>query len=318
MKTIFTKLFLASALSFVVLSFAQYNSNDDYYGNNNYGNNNGYEYYYDDYNYPDEYYYDYPSDYYTNDFYSSYYNDYRNAIISINWNRLFVEFRLSPWQIREIRMLNDRFRDYDYWYSYYRYNPDRWYYDRFIALERILGPRIYVTFYGRYYHNYNPIVYYQNYRVKHYRHTVYVTPRYRNVDVRTFRNNGFRDGGFRNNNSPRNNNHAESPRGNGGFRDISPRNQGGNSSDVTPRNNGGFRSDAPKNLGGNNNPKNFGNQNNTPRNDGGFRSEPKKDQPRNMGNNEVRNNTGFRGSNDKSSGNSGNRGNSGGRNGGFR
>ena len=46
-----------------------------------------YEYYYDDYNYPDEYYYEYPNDYYTNDLYRGYYNDYRNTIISINWDK---------------------------------------------------------------------------------------------------------------------------------------------------------------------------------------------------------------------------------------
>ena len=181
MKSIFTKLFLVSALSVTGISYAQYYPNDDY------GNNYGYEYYYDDYNYPDEYYYEYPNDYYTNDLYRGYYNDYRNTIISINWDRFFVEFRLSPYQIREIRILNSRFSNYGNWHRYYRYNPNRWYYDRFIALERILGPRIYVVYYQRYYRSYNPIVYYQNYRVKHYRPTVYVTPRYRNVDVRTFK-----------------------------------------------------------------------------------------------------------------------------------
>ena len=106
MKSIFTKLFLVSALSVTGISYAQYYPNDDY------GNNYGYEYYYDDYNYPDEYYYEYPNDYYTNDLYRGYYNDYRNTIISINWDRFFVEFRLSHYQIREIRILNSRFSNY--------------------------------------------------------------------------------------------------------------------------------------------------------------------------------------------------------------
>ncbi len=66
-------------------------------------------------------------------------------------HRFFVEFRLSPYQIREIRILNSRFSSYGHWQRYYRYNPNRWYYDRFIALERILGPRIYVVYYQRYY-----------------------------------------------------------------------------------------------------------------------------------------------------------------------
>ena len=43
MKTIFTKIFLASALSFAGMAIAQNYPNDNYYGNNNYGNN-GYEY----------------------------------------------------------------------------------------------------------------------------------------------------------------------------------------------------------------------------------------------------------------------------------
>ncbi len=42
MKSIFTKLFLVSALSVTGISYAQYYPNDDY------GNNYGYEYYYDE------------------------------------------------------------------------------------------------------------------------------------------------------------------------------------------------------------------------------------------------------------------------------
>lgn len=158
-----------------------------------------------------------------------------------------IEFRLSPYQIREIRILNSRFSNYGNWQRYYRYNPNRWYYDRFIALERILGPRIYVVYYQRYYRNYNPIVYYQNYRVKHYRPTVYVTPRYRNVDVRTFKNDAYRTGGFRNNDRAYNDNrNFEKSRENSGFRS--------GSSDERPRNNGGFRSSDSRN----DNDRNYG------------------------------------------------------------
>ena len=107
MKSIFTKLFLVSALSVTGILYAQYYPNDDY--GNNY--NNGYEYYYDDYNYPDEYYYEYPNDYYTNDFYRGYYNDYRNNY-QHQLGQIFVEFRLSPYQIRENRILNSRFSSY--------------------------------------------------------------------------------------------------------------------------------------------------------------------------------------------------------------
>lgn len=195
MKTTLAKMFFFSAFFITGVVVAQ-NGSQEYSNNyNNNYNNNGNEFYDSQYNYPEDYYYDYPSDYYTNDFYAKYYNDYRNAVVSVNWDRFFVEFNLSPIQIREIRILNDRFTDYNYWYNYYRYNPDRWYYDRFITLERILGPRIYASFYGRYYNNYNPIVYYKNYRERHYRPTVYITPRYRNVDV--FRGNGFRGHGAR-------------------------------------------------------------------------------------------------------------------------
>ena len=49
MKTIFTKIFLASALSFAGIALAQNYPNNDYYGNNGYNNNgynnDGYEYY---------------------------------------------------------------------------------------------------------------------------------------------------------------------------------------------------------------------------------------------------------------------------------
>lgn len=303
---------LASVLSLAGITYAQYYPNDNY-GNNQYGNNS-YEYYYDDYNYPDDYYYEYPDDYYTRDFYRGSYNDYRNAIISINWDRLFVEFRLSPRQVREIRILNDRFAGYNYWFNYYRYNPDRWYYDRFIALERILGPRVYVVFYQRYYNNYNPIVYFRNYRVNHYRPVVYVTPRYRNVDVRTFKNDAYRTGGFRNNDRAYNDNrNFEKSRENSGFRS--------GSSEERPRDNGGFRSSDSRN----DNDRNYGNQNQQPSRNEGFRSvSPQRSENQNRGNEAVRSG-GFRSQENKasesrSSGNNG-RGNgnsNGNRGGGFR
>lgn len=196
MKSLIKKIILAAVFSIAGMTMSQYSDNEIAYAN--YDNGDQYQYYYDDYNYPEEYYYEYPVDYYTDGFYRGYYNDYRTAVIGINWDRFFIEFRLSPVQIREIRILNARFSNYGQWQKYYRHNPDRWYYDRFIALERILGPRIYVVFYQRYYHNYNPIVYFQNYRVKNYRPTIYVTPRYRNVDIRTFKNDKFRHGNFGN------------------------------------------------------------------------------------------------------------------------
>lgn len=282
MKPIFKKMIFASALLLAGITLAQYSPND------NYGGNNQYQYYYDDYNYPEDYYYEYPSDYYTNDFYRGYYDDYRRAVVSVNWDRFFVEFRLSPWQIREIRILNNRFTSYSFWFNYYRYNPDRWYYDRFVSLERILGPRIYVVFYQRYYNNYNPIVYFRNYRVKHYRPVIYVTPRYRNVDVRSFRNDDFRKGNFRTNG----NNKID--RDNNSFRN-----------DNRPQDNGrGFRTDqgnnAPNNEGFRKEKDNFtkGPENNrieSPRNNGFRDDAPKKSEELNRMNNESRSNGGFRG-----------------------
>lgn len=274
MKLIFKKMILASVLSLAGMTFAQYYPNDDY-------GNGQYEYYYDDYNYPDDYYYEYPSDYYTNDFYRRYYNDYRSTIVSINWDRFFLEFNLSPVQVQEVRLLNARFSNYGHWHKYYRYNPDRWYYDRFIAMERILGPRIYVVFYQRYYHNYNPIVYYQNYRVKHYRPTVYVTQRYRNVDVTTFRNDGFRH-------SSRDKSHGNKAEETRGFRDTDQNNRGG----FTRENNQseqsrGFRNVTPQRT------ENVTRSNNDGFRSGGFRTEPT---PQRNDNNVVRSNNdnGFR------------------------
>src|SRR5690606_5270492 len=100
----------------------------------------GYEFYDDSYDYPDDYYYNYPVDYYPDEYYHGYYNDYRKAVFSVNWDQFFVQFNLSPWQINQIVILNNRFPSYAVWHSYYRWNPDRWYYDRFLALQRILGP----------------------------------------------------------------------------------------------------------------------------------------------------------------------------------
>lgn len=184
--------------------------------------------------FPDDYYYEYPADYYTNDFYYNYYNDYQRSITDINWNRFFIQNRLSPWQIQQIIYLNQAFPTFDAWNSYYHYNPDRWYYDRFYALQQILGPNVFVVFQNVYYNGYSPFTFYRNYRIKHYAPIVYVVPRYRNVNINIYRidrhqyhqNHGWsytsRDG-VRFNNSPRNG-------GNGGF-----------------RNQGGFRNDDGRN-----------------------------------------------------------------------
>ena len=277
------KILLGLSVFFATLISAQ--NYPDYYPNSNNNNGGYYSDYDDEYYFPDDYYYQYPSDYYTNDYYQSYYNDYQRSIYDINWNRFFRTYRLSPWQIDQIMMLNDMFPTFAAWDNYYRYNPDRWYYDRFYALERILGPRIFIVFQNNYYRGYNPVVYYQNYRRQHYATNIYVVPRYRNLNVNRYRidrneyhqnnprqNFGFSDnirnganGTFNNSNTPRtggfrdNGNLNQGGTRSGGFRDGS--NQNSTGSDSSPKiNNGGTRS------GG------FRGESTVPQSNGGFRN----------------------------------------------
>ncbi len=159
---------------------------------------NGYEFYDNSYDYPDNYYYNYPTDYYPDQYYQGYYNDYRNAVFSVNWNQFFVQYRLSPYQINQIMMLNNRFASYDAWNSYYRYNPDRWYYDRFYALQNILGPRVFVVYQNVYFHGASPFVYYRNRGVNFYARRYPVRPVYRNVNINIYKvNRGNFKEGFR-------------------------------------------------------------------------------------------------------------------------
>ncbi len=168
------------------LTFAQ-----EYY--DTYPEYNGTEYYNDSYNYPEDYYYNYPNDYYPDNYYSSYYNDYTRSITSVNWNRFFAEYNLSPWQINQVIALNNRFSSYDSWNMYYRMNPDRWYYDRFYALQNILGQNLFMVYERNYYRG-NPIVYFQNYRRNYYVVNYNVIPKYRYVNVKNYRidRNNFR------------------------------------------------------------------------------------------------------------------------------
>ncbi|OWK73453.1 hypothetical protein CBW16_08005 [Flavobacteriaceae bacterium JJC] len=218
------KILFGLSVFFTTLISAQ--NYPDYYPTNS--NNNGYYGDYDDeYYFPDDYYYEYPSDYYRNDLYQSYYNDYQRSIYDVNWNRFISVYRLAPWQVQQIMMLNDRFPSYAAWNSYYRYNPDRWYYDRFYALERILGPRVFVIFQNNYYNGYSPVVYWQNYRRQHYVTNVYIVPKYRNINVNRYKIN-------------RTQYHQNNPRQNFGFTDT-PRTGNGNWNNSTREN--GFRKD---------------------------------------------------------------------------
>ncbi|WEK69273.1 MAG: hypothetical protein P0Y62_15665 [Candidatus Chryseobacterium colombiense] len=301
------KILIGFAMSFAVFSFAQQYPNNGWGDDDGYYQNDGYYSDQDDQNYfPDDYYYNYPQDYYPQDYYQSNYNDYRNSIVNINWNGFFVQNRLSRWQIDQVLRLNNLYVSFSTWNNFYRYNPDRWYYDRFYALERILGPRVFVVFQNDYYRGYSPVVYFQNYRRTHYASICRPMPRYRNVNINIYRvdrsnfrrmdnptinivrsqrpNNGFRGpvrdgnngGGFRNqaeirNNNPGFRNENNGIRNNGGFR--------GNNDNGGVRSNGGFRGDrADNNNNGNGGGFRGGEvrRENAPRrenNGGGFRNE---------------------------------------------
>ena len=251
----------------------------DYYPTNNsnyYGDED------DSYYFPDDYYYEYPSDYYNNDLYQGYYNDYRQSIYNVNWNRFFAMHRLSPWQVQQIMMLNDSFPSYNAWNSFYRYNPDRWYYDRFYAMQRILGPNLFIVFQNNYYNGYNPVVYYQNYNRRHYARNIYVIPRYRSMNINVYKvnkveyhqtnprqnigfqpvprsgrtDNSFRNEELRTDNNTRDNNFRTenaAPRNNGirsenlNTRNNSVRTPLRSAENNGIRNNSNIRKDAPRN-----------------------------------------------------------------------
>jgi len=276
------KIFLGLAFGLGVLTSAQQYPDNGWGDDGYYQNGGGYYSDEDDRNYfPDDYYYNYPQDYYPSDYYQSYYNDYRGSIINIDWNGFFVQNRLSRWQVDQIMRLNNLYASFTAWNNFYRYNPDRWYYDRFYALERILGPRVFVVFRNNYYRGASPIGYFQNYRRTYYVPRYTVMPRYRNININVYRvdrskfrrmdnptfdivrkdnrsGNGFRNtrttdrsGGFRDHNGGfRNSNGANSgsTTGNGGFRNSSGGGFRGSSDNGGFRSNngGGFRGSSDK------------------------------------------------------------------------
>ncbi|MDQ1858857.1 MULTISPECIES: hypothetical protein [unclassified Chryseobacterium] len=313
------KIFLGLAFGLGVLTSAQQYPNNGWDDDGYYQNDGGYYSDQDDRNYfPDDYYYNYPQDYYPSNYYQSYYNDYRGSIINIDWNGFFVQNRLSRWQVDQIMRLNNLYASFTAWNNFYRYNPDRWYYDRFYALERILGPRVFVVFQNNYYRGSSPIVYFQNYRRTYYVPRYTVMPRYRNININVYRvdRSRFRrmdnptfdiirrdsrpDNGFRN---TRNNGNSGGFRGNNG----SNNNSGG----FRNSNEGGFRGNSD-NGGNRGNSDNGGFRNN---NGGGFRgnSEVRREAPKREDNGGFRgNNGGFRQRSENSAPRQGNRGNSGG------
>jgi len=273
------KIFLGLALGLAVFSSAQQYPNNGWGDDGYYQNNGGYSDE-DDRNYfPDDYYYNYPQDYYPSDYYQGYYNDYRNSITNINWNVFFRENRLNRWQIDQVLSLNNLYVNFSTWDNFYRYNPDRWYYDRFYALERILGPRVFVVFQNNYYRGASPIVYFQNYRRSYYAPRYAVMPRYRNVNINVYRVDRSR---FRRMDNPTFNVIRSSNRSDSGFR--GPVRDGSNS--------GGFRGQAGNNdRRSNENSGGFRNENSGVRNNGGFRGSSENNGTRGS----VGNNGGFRG-----------------------
>lgn len=286
------KILIGFALSMATLSFAQQYPNNGYGDDDGYYQNDGYYSDQDDQNYfPDDYYYNYPQDYYPGDYYQTNYNDYRNSVVSINWNVFFAQNRMSRWQVDQVVRLNNLYGNFTTWNNFYRYNPDRWYYDRFYALQRIMGPRVFVLFQNNYYHGSSPVVYFQNYRRTNYASICRPMPRYRNININIYRVDRAK---FRRNDNPTFN-IVRSQRPNNGFRGSvkDGSNNGGFRNQAENRNNnnsGGFRND---NNGVRNNSGGFrGNTDNGGgRANGGFRTE----RADNTGNGGVRSNGGFRG-----------------------
>ncbi len=67
------------------------------------------------------------------------YQNYRNSIVSVNWNALGVELSLTPSQRNAITVLNNRYPTYESWYVVYKDRPGYWERDRDRELRRILG-----------------------------------------------------------------------------------------------------------------------------------------------------------------------------------
>lgn len=225
---------------------------------------NGYEYYDNSYDYPEDYYYNYPTDYYPDQYYQGYYNDYQKAVYSVNWDQFFFQNRLSPFQVQQILMLNNRFASYDAWNSYYRWNPDRWYYDRFYALQNILGPRVYVVYQKVYFRGASPFVYYRNRCVNFYARRYPVRPVYRNVNINIYKvNRGNFKEGFRT--VGRNQGMINPTRNNDGMR-TQPSRSGANGNNT-----GGIRNPQPGGIRTNEN-NGIRSSNDGIRNPGGIRN----------------------------------------------
>ncbi|MGH1516409.1 hypothetical protein [Chryseobacterium sp. JK1] len=95
-------------------------------------------------------------------FSQNYYNDYRGSIASINWGQVAIYLGLNKAQINQLTILNSRYPDYNSWNHMYGREPNRWYTDRYYAMEKIMTPEQYRRFYARYYQGLNPRLKYDN------------------------------------------------------------------------------------------------------------------------------------------------------------
>nr|WP_315030022.1 hypothetical protein [uncultured Chryseobacterium sp.] len=95
-------------------------------------------------------------------FSQNYYNDYRGSVSSINWGQVAIFLGLNNNQIAQLNVLNNRYPDYNSWNRVYAKAPNRWYTDRYYAMERIMTAEQYKKFYSRYYRGQNPRLKYDN------------------------------------------------------------------------------------------------------------------------------------------------------------
>ena len=84
------------------------------------------------------------------------YENYRNSILSVNWNSLGLELNLTPAQRNQIIVLNNRYPTYESWYVVYKDRPDYWRRDRDREIRRILGETKYLKYKNEYYKGKNP------------------------------------------------------------------------------------------------------------------------------------------------------------------
>ena len=89
------------------------------------------------------------------------YENYRNSILSVNWNSLGLELNLTPAQRNQIVVLNNRYPTYESWYVVYKDRPDYWRRDRDREIRSILGETKYLKYKNEYYKcKYNQAIYY--------------------------------------------------------------------------------------------------------------------------------------------------------------